>query len=1007
MRTTSSKQVTAEFMDKGSTEALQQANQPGTQTHPAFSWQRSQAIESLNIMVEEYRHRQTGAQHIHIAAENPENVFLVALRTIPMDSTGVAHILEHTSLCGSRHYPVRDPFFMMIRRSLNTFMNAFTSSDWTAYPFASQNRKDFANLMDVYLDAVFFARLDELDFSQEGHRVEFAVPDDPSSDLLFKGVVFNEMKGAMSAETSQLWQFLSSHLFPTTTYHYNSGGDPEHIPDLTYAALQAFYKTHYHPSNAVFMTYGDIPAHEHQKRMEERALTHFARLDIKLAVPDEQRYSTPQTVIEHYPLAATEAATDKTHLVMGWLLERSTNLETLMKTHLLSSVLLDHGASPLRHALETTDLGTAPSPLCGIEDANREITFMCGLEGSQAEHADAFEKLVLGVLENVAKQGVPQEQLEAALHQLELSQREITGDGFPYGLQLILSSLSAAIHRGDAVALLNLEPVLAGLREEIKTPNFFQLLVRHCLLDNPHRIRLAMVPDPELSQHREQAESQRLADIKASLNEAAKQQIIDRAAQLTARQQQQDDPEVLPKVGLQDIPAALHLPVRSTTQIGETPLSYYDQGTNGIIYQQIVIALPRLDEELLAVLPYYSHCLTELGCGGRSYLETQAWQSSVSGGIYAHSSVRGMIDEVQQVKGHFILSGKALARNHVALCELLQQTLETVRFDEQSRAREIIAQERARKEQSVTGQGHSLAMLAASSGMSPAAALSHRLRGLAGIQALKQLDDELNDPGQLAQLMERLTRIHQHMLQAPRQFLVISEQERHAQLQEDLVRIWSAARQNHPLPATGSPYEPFSLSPVHQSTQQLWTTNTQVNFCAKAYPTVPPNHPDAPALDVLGGFLRNGFLHRAIREQGGAYGGGASHDASIAAFRFYSYRDPRLQESLGDFDRALEWLQHEQHEWSQVEEAILGVISQIDKPGSPAGEAKDAFHNQLYGRTAEQRQAYRQRILAVTLGDLRRVGAHYLKAELASSAVITNSALLQQQGNLGMTVHAL
>ncbi len=419
------------------------------------------------------------------------------------------------------------------------------------------------------------------------------------------------------------------------------------------------------------------------------------------------------------------------------------------------------------------------------------------------------------------------------------------------------------------------------------------------------------------------------------------------------------------------------------------------------------MALPRLDKDLQAVLPYYSRCLTELGCGNRSYLETQAWQSSVSGGIYAHTSVRGMIDEVQQINGYFTLSSKALARNHSALCELMQQTLETVRFDEQERIREIIAQERASKEQSVTDQGHSLAMLAASSGMSPAAALSHRLRGLAGIQALKVLDDKLNDPQQLTQLMEKLARIHQKILQAPRQFLVISEQERAAQLRDDLGKIWAAAQQDRARSMPGKDFEAFSLPPVHCATAQAWTTNTQVSFCAKAYPTVPPAHPDAPALDVLGGFLRNGFLHRAVREQGGAYGGGASHDADNATFRFYSYRDPRLRETLEDFDQALKWLQETPHEWRQVEEAILGVIGQIDKPGSPAGEAKNAFHNQLYGRTAEQRQAYRQRILAVNLADLQRVGAHYLRAELASCAVITSKAILQQQGDLGMTVQAL
>ncbi len=974
--------------------------------HPAFEWRRSETIESLHVTVEEYHHKATGALHYHIAAQNPENVFLVALRTIPMDSTGVAHILEHTSLCGSERFPVRDPFFMMIRRSLNTFMNAFTSSDWTAYPFASQSRKDFNNLMDVYLDAVFFARLDELDFAQEGHRVEFEDPADTDGRLVFKGVVYNEMKGAMSSPVTQLWQYLSKHLFPTTTYHFNSGGDPEDIPDLSYDALKSFYKTHYHPSNAVFMTYGNIPAHEHQACFEDRALSRFTRLDASYSVPDEQRYNTPLVTTERYPLDPAEPDSDKTHLVMGWLLGHSTDLDVLLKMHLLSSILLDHGASPLRYALETTNLGAAPSPLCGIEDSNREMTFMCGLEGSKPENAAALEDLVMNVLQEVATNGVPQEQVEAALHQLELGQREITGDGFPYGLQLILGALSAAIHRGDAIAMLNLDSILEKLHEEIKDPDFIKVLVRKWLLDNPHRVRLAMIPDRELSQQRELAETRRLEALKASLDESTKNRLVEQAVQLEARQQQQDDPEILPKVGLADIPAQLNFPQGTEGRIGQMPFTFYGQGTNGLVYQQIIAALPQLDEKLLAVLPYYTRCITELGCGNRSYLETQAYQSAITGGISAYTSVRGKTDDVQTVNGYFVLSSKALARNHDKLCELMQQTLDTVRFDELDRIREIIAQERARKEQSVTGQGHSLAMLAATSGMSPAAALAHRLRGLAGIRYLKQLDDTLNDPGATADLANKLEQIHRLILAVPRQHLLISENERQSALTDDLTRTWSA---NPEISAAGqdSSLTPFMLPPTHASNQQLWTTNTQVNFCAKAYPTVAIDHPDAPALEVLGGFLRNGFLHRAIREQGGAYGGGASHDADVAAFRFYSYRDPRLQETLEDFDHAVEWLLNNTHEWRQVEEAILGVIGNIDKPGSPAGEAKDVFHGILYGRTPEQRQEYRQRVLKVTLEDLQRVGAQYLKPERASVAVITNSMLLDQLGDMGMEVFSL
>ena len=409
--------------------------------HPAFEQLRSHRIDTLNLTVEEYRHRKTGARHLHMAADNDENVFFVALRTFPMDSTGVAHILEHTALCGSEKYPVRDPFFMMIRRSLNTFMNAFTSSDWTAYPFASKNRKDFDNLLSVYLDSVFFSKLDEMDFSQEGHRLEFETPDDPETPLVYRGVVYNEMKGAMSAPTSQLWQNLSSYLFPTTTYHYNSGGEPDHIVDLSYDELIRFYRHHYHPSNALFATYGNIPAHEHHERFEELALSRFDHQHVELPVRDEKRMFAPLNVEQGYAIGEDESADNKTHIVMGWLLGHSFDLQQNLEAHLLANVLLENSASPLMRALETSEIGQSPSPLCGLEDSNREMTFVCGIEGSEPGRDGELEQLIEKVLSDVAEQGVSQERLEAILHQLELHQREIAGDQFPYGLQLIMSAI--------------------------------------------------------------------------------------------------------------------------------------------------------------------------------------------------------------------------------------------------------------------------------------------------------------------------------------------------------------------------------------------------------------------------------------------------------------------------------------------------------------------------------------------------------------------------------------
>jgi hypothetical protein len=682
---------------------------------------------------------------------------------------------------------------------------------------------------------------------------------------------------------------------------------------------------------------------------------------------------------------------------MGWLLGHSFNLEENLEAHLLSNVLFENSASPLQRALETTDLGHAPSPLCGLEDSNREMTFVCGLEGCDSESVIEIENLVLTTLQKIADEGVPLERIEAVLHQLELSQREVSGDGYPYGLQLILGALSPALHGGDPIELLDLEPVLVSLRQKISDPDFIKNLVRKLLLDNPHRVTLSLVPCKQLEKRREKNRVEKLAEIKKALTEAEKKDIVNRAALLNERQLRKDDDTLLPKVTVADVPH--HLFVSKGQKLTKSvPITAYKQGTNGLVYQQLVIDLPALSDAELSVLPVYTYCLTELGCADKDYLEMQDWQSSVSGGITAYSSIKGAIDDEQAVKGYLVLSGKALARNQKPLAELLKSVLASVRFDESERIKELVAHIRTKREQAVTSNGHALAMGAACSKMSPTAKMSYQLGGLLGIVAIKKLDDQLKDPAALTGLCKTLTAIHQKVSQSARQFLIVAEPESLDACVDTIAALWSAD--------AGALKEGFALPSVRESVKHGWITSTQVNFCSKAYKTVPVEHVDAPALSVLGHFMRNGYLHRAVREQGGAYGGGAGQDSAISAFRFYSYRDPRLTETLNDFDKAIDWVMNNDHEYQELEESILGVVSQIDKPKSPAGEAKSAFHNELFGRTHAQRERFRKRVLAVTLDDLKRVCATYLKAE-ASIGVVSNEAHQAELEALGLELHVL
>ncbi len=965
-----------------------------------FELLREDLVPALNLKIEDYRHKVTGARHLHLGCDDDNNVFMVAFLTEPQDSTGVAHILEHTSLCGSQQFPVRDPFFMMIRRSLNNFMNAFTSSDWTAYPFASQNRKDFDNLLKVYLDAAFFPTLDQLDFLQEGHRLEFADPDNPESDLQFKGVVFNEMKGAMSSPTSVLNHALQSSLFPTTTYHYNSGGEPENIPDLTWEQLKAFHAHHYHPSNATFMTYGDISAAEQQQKFEQWALNRFKNKSERLMVNAEIRLQAPVKETISYAFDSEQDTSRRSHVVIGWLLDETANLNELMNAHLLSGVLLNNSASPLRQALETTDLASSPSGLCGLDDHAREFTFCAGVEGARAEDADAVENMILHVLNDVAENGVPLEQVESVLHQLELSQREIGGDGFPFGLKLMLNALPAAMHGGEPAAVLNLDPVLERLRSDIANPEFIKQLVRKYLLDNPHRVRMLMSPDRQLSQKKLDAERQRLSQLKAQLDEQQKKDIIDMTHKLKARQEEKDNPELLPKVTLEDINPDIKVTEGERIEVSGMPVTRYVAATNGLLYAHVVIDVPDMDDELLDAFSLFCECIAEVGVGERDYLQTAAWHASVTGGIGARHSVRSEIDNNQMARISFILSGKALNRNAGSLAEILVATLDQARFDELERLKELVSQLRAHQESSITGHGHSLAMIAASAGLSPGAALAHRWDGLEAIRQLKRLDDALSSEDALQSFAASLSKIRAILAGAPRELLLVGEAGQLDGLQQSFIDQFES-RTGLTTDASRHLLEPHAEA---RQIQQGWLTSTQVNFCSRAYAAVPADHRDAPAFTVLGGYLRNSFLHTAIREQGGAYGGGASYDSDAGAFRFYSYRDPRLEDTLSDFDASLAWLleDNEDHEPRLLEEAILGVISALDRPRSPAGEAIAAYYSERNGRTPEQRRHFRKAVLGVTLEALRRVVREYLKPELANTAVISDPGKKSDIASIGL-----
>ncbi len=966
-----------------------------TQTvHPAFQLVRQHHVEALDILVCEYKHKVTGAVHYHLATNHDENVFLVAFRTQPMDSKGEAHILEHTALCGSEKFPVRDPFFLMIRRSLNTFMNAFTSADWTAYPFATQNKKDFQNLLSVYLDATFAANLNPLDFAQEGIRIELE-----NGEPVYKGVVFNEMKGAMSSPSDQLYHQLAHHLFPETTYHYNSGGDPKDIPDLTYDELVGFYKSHYHPSNAVFMTFGNEPADKLQEQFETLALSKFDKGETLHSKP-ETRLAAPIAVTETYAVDA-EDLKDKTYHIISWLLPQASDIKIRLGMRLVEGILLEDSASPLRHYLETCGYAQSTGPIMGVDDSNYEMTFYCGVQGSNPEHAEEFKNGVFKVLEDVASKPVDSQMVDAILHQIELHQREINGDGMPYGLSLILNGLSSAIHHSDPVDVWDVDTAIANVKEELKDPMWLSNLIKEHLIDNPHRVQMTLVPDATKSAKEAEEEKARLAEIGAKLTEADKAEIIAQTEALKIRQDTPDDLNLLPKVGLEDVPAQMHIVQGQLREIIsnrlDTPLNLYHAGTNGIYYNQVLIQIP--DEIIKS--PYFnlmSILMGEVGAGEYGYLELQQLQTAVSGGIGMGASLRSKVDDKGKITAWLTLTTKSLVNNLEAI-RLLKVAFEQLRFDEKDRIIELLQQRKTRWSSRLSGSGHSYAMQIAGRNHSALALRDYNTTGLGALNWLGELVSKIEkDEAAYDQLIQELKVIHNRLLQAPKQFLLVCEEHQSDRLIEEIQNVWDK------LSIDQLDAELTQVNFENSDKDEAWLIQANVQFCSSAYAAVEVSHPDAAPLMVLAAYLRNGFLHSAIREKGGAYGGGASYDGNACSFRFYSYRDPRLAETFQDFEASVDWLFNAEQLPHQLEEAILGLIASMDKPGSPAGEAITACYSLLHARTPAFRAQLRERLLAVNLDDLKRVADVYLRQQKPSKAVVAPIAKREQLQTLGFEI---
>ncbi len=949
-------------------------------------------VPMLRLQLEHYRHA-AGAEHFHMASQDEHRAFNLAFRTLPADSTGLPHILEHLVLCGSRHYPVRDPFFMMLRRSLNTFMNAMTGGETTYYPFASQVEKDFQNLLGIYLDATFAPNLHPLDFAQEGWRLEprSVLDADPGpGDWQLKGVVYNEMKGAMGNSDARMADALGAGLLPDTVYRHNSGGDPEVIPGLGHQDLVDFHRRHYNAANACLVTYGKLDVVDLHARIEPylRSLP-GEPVEEQLLQP---AIRPPERIEVAVPLEAGQDPRDVSLGRLVWVWPDCSSLSEILRGELLDLLLLGHAGAPLRLSLESSGLGRALG-WSGFNTMGRNGIFAASLKGMDPEDYESLPPLVMEQLERLAGEGFPADEIEAALHQLELGRRRISGDRFPFGLELSMRVLEAWRGGQDPLDFLDMETALEHLREEAGEPGFWQRFLSERLLDNPHRSYLEAIPDPDFNAQRDAEERQRVTEQVAQLTAGDRDGLLRQARDLAERQAGEDDPTVLPDLQRSDVPS--ERPWAEGRRV-EGGLRLFPTATNGILHQVVSLPLQELSAEELSLLPLLTRAIGELGVGDHDYRAQAARLNALCGGVSAWTDLRGWPDDLGRLQGRLFLEVSGLARRHADWSGLLAETLAEQRFDEQDRLRELLQQSLAGLMQQVAYSGHGLAQSAAARGFGGPAGLSHEMGGLGRLAWLKGFEAQArHDPTRVADLAERLAALLENIRRAPLRLALIGDAAGEDEARASLARAWEGwprddgaepQRADLPLPAA------FDAAPT------AYTTASQVSYCALAFPTVPLDHPDSPALAVAARYLTYNHLHRHLREQGGAYGGRAGFSSQTGLFGLTSYRDPRLAETYQDMRAGLAWLAECPEDERLLKEAVLGVIGDVDRPGSPAGEGRRRFVADLFGFGPEVIDDWRQKVLALTGDEMRQAARRWLPADGGSQAVLTSEALIEASG---------
>jgi presequence protease len=790
---------------------------------------------------------------------------------------------------------------------------------------------------------------------------------------------------------------LGEILYPTTTYGQNSGGEPREILKLSWEELKSFHEKYYHPSNAYFFSYGNFPLEKTLEKVDRQVLQYFDTLSVKSAVPDEIRLQEPRRAVRTFPLHAGEALENRSMVQVGWLTcPISDNLHRLGLT-LLSILLMGDSAAPLHKALIDSRLGENICSGSGYQDESRETYFAAGLQGTNPEHFEKIEELILASLEDTAQKGFSENRIESAIHQLEFAHREVSGGHYPYGLLLLMRLIGPWIHNDDPVSPLHFQEDMEKIRAAMRKGPFFENLIRDYLLKNPHRVSLLLKPDPE-QEKREQVETEQHLDaLRQSYTKEKAEDILARAEGLRKFQEMSEDVSILPTLELSDIPEKEETYPCLEDEVEGSPVSFFAQPTNGISYFSAYFSLENLPEHLKSLLPVFSFLLTRVGAAGDDYLTLAERIAAHTGGVRAGTLILTDPRSPDSFLEILEIKAKALIRNQEEMFKILRDILTSPDFEDLNRLKTVIDQLKISLENSISSSGHHFAARTAGGYLSAAARRKEAWGGLTFIAKVRELavlsSDEFRD------FSQKLKEIANFIAaQGCYHCSVVGEEDRLAGTKKSMASFMKI------LPARSAWSDPLpeDFNPVPEA--KGWAVSSPVSYNARAFRTVPFIHEDSAPLLVLAKLMRTCFLHREIREKGGAYGGFASFEPEAGLFTLLSYRDPHLSRTLGVFRKAVDWAVAGSFSDQDVKEAILGVFSDLDRPLSPSGKGEHETILSLKGITPEMRRDQRTRILAVNREKLVELAKNYLLKAWDNSAVGVLSgekALQEANKNLG------